>query len=314
MREWDLLNYVYQSNASLGERVTIPPGDDMGAITVGGQSVLVTVDQVADGVHVDLRTMPLEKIGRKAITRNLSDVAAMAASPVGAVVAASLPRDLGEGQASHLFDVMRVTADRYHCPLFGGDVSIWDGPLLLSVTVLAEPAGIDPVLRSGAMVGDTIYVTGRLGGSLETINGRSHHLDFEPRIDLARELAADTATRPHCLMDLSDGLASDLRQLCQAGRVSARLFESRLPASPGAHQAGGRTGKPLWQHVVGDGEDYELLFTAASGAMPGQMNGVPITAVGEILAAADEGMPQIEMMLADGSVVDLSGFGWEHQS
>src|SRR5690606_5727421 len=115
-------------------RVVIPPGDDMGGVTIGGQRVLVAVDQVADRVQVDLATTPIEKVGRKAITRNLSDVAAMAAKPVGCVVAASLPRSLGEAKANALSDAMRTTAAAYDCPLFGGDVSIWEGPLLLTVT------------------------------------------------------------------------------------------------------------------------------------------------------------------------------------
>src|SRR5690606_30452530 len=122
------------------------------------------------------------KVARKAITRNLSDVAAMAARPSGAVVAASLPRDFGEARANELFDHMRKTAEAFGCPLFGGDLAMWDHPLLLSVTVLAEPAETAPVLRSGAKVGDIIYVTGQLGGSLQNVAGRCHHLDFEPRL------------------------------------------------------------------------------------------------------------------------------------
>lgn len=324
MREWELLSYVYRSNPSLGGggRVTIPPGDDMGAITVGGSAasgasggggVLVTVDQVADGVHVDLATTPIDKIGRKAITRNLSDVAAMAARPIGAVAAASLPRDLGEARATQLFDAMRATAESFDCPLFGGDVSMWDGPLLLTVTILAEPDGIEPVLRRGARVGDAIYVTGQLGGSLETVAGYTHHLDFEPRLDAARQLAGNPATRPHCMIDLSDGLAGDLRHLCDAGNVSARLFADKLPLSPGAHQAAQRSGEPPWRHAVGDGEDYELLFTAAPDAMPPQVAGVPITAIGVITAATDD-RPQVALHLPDGGRIDLADLGWEHRA
>ena len=137
MRERDLLKHIYAANAGLPADVGIPPGDDMGAVSVGGQQVLVTVDQVADGVHVDLANTPIEKTGRKAITRSLSDVAAMAAVPVGAVAAASLKRDFGEPRAEALFDAMRQTAQSYQCPLIGGDISVWDGPTILTVTVFA---------------------------------------------------------------------------------------------------------------------------------------------------------------------------------
>ncbi len=315
VREWELLRHVFQSNACLGPRVVIPPGDDMGAVTVGGQVILVTVDQVADGVHVDLATTPIEKVGRKAITRNLSDVAAMAAKPVGCVVAASLPRTLGEPRAKALFDAMRATAGAYDCPLFGGDVSMSDAPLLLTVTVLAEPAGVDPVPRSGARPGDIVYVTGQLGGSLETVGCSppyTHHLDFEPRLNLARALASHAVTRPTSMMDLSDGLASDLRHLCQMSNVSARVHATRLPASAGCHQAAEKSGRALWEHAVGDGEDYELLFTGPPDSVPDEVDGVPITAVGHVEAALPEG-PRVTLATGDGTIIDLAERGWEHR-
>ena len=153
MRECDLLEHIYQANTTLPQTVTIPPGDDMAAVRFCRMSALVTVDQIADGVHFDSAKTPIEKIGRKAITRNLSDVAAMAAMPVGAVVAGCLPRDLGKEQANKLFDTMRCVAESHQCPLIGGDITIWDRPLVLTVTVIASPDGIRPLLRSSATVG-----------------------------------------------------------------------------------------------------------------------------------------------------------------
>lgn len=310
MREWDLLRHVYRSNASLGERVSIPPGDDMGAVRIGEQDVLITVDQVADGVHVDLKTTPIEKVGRKAITRNLSDVAAMAAKPVAAVVAASLPKSMDEATAKRLFDAMREAAAAYDCPLVGGDVSMWDGPLLLTVTILAEPAGIEPVLRKGARAGDAIYVTGSLGGSLEAIDGYTHHLDFEPRIALARKLAGDPATRPHAMMDLSDGLASDLRHICDAGELRAVIEAEKLPISAAARKAAMVSGRDAWMHAVADGEDYELLIAAPPGALPRELDGVRITEIGRF-EPPDE--PTLQVVLADHSTLELDNLGWEHR-
>lgn len=310
MREWDLLQHVYRSNAALGERVSIPPGDDMGAVRIGDQEVLITVDQVADGVHVDLATTPIEKVGRKAITRNLSDVAAMAAKPAAAVVAASLPRGLGEERAKRLLDAMHETAAAYGCPLIGGDVSMWDNPLLLTVTILAEPAGVEPVLRKGARPGDAIYVTGALGGSLETVDGYTHHLDFEPRIALARKLAGDPATRPHAMMDLSDGLASDLRHICDAGGLRAVIEAAKLPISAGARQAAKRSGRDAWMHAVSDGEDYELLIAAPPGSLPREVDGVRITEIGRF---EPPDKPALQVVLADHSTLELENLGWEHR-
>lgn len=314
MRELELLAHIYKANPALPGAVRIPPGDDMGAIQVGGATLLVTVDQVADGVHYDLANTPIEKIGRKAITRNLSDVAAMAAKPVGAVAAACLPKGFGQDRATALFDAMRGTAEAFGCPLIGGDISAWDQRMILTVTVFAEPDGIDPVLRSSAVVGDTVYVTGTLGGSLETHRepaGYVHHLDFVPRIEFARRLAGDTTTRPHAMIDLSDGLAQDLTRICERSGVSARIMCKGLPISAGARLAAERSGKPHWQHALGDGEDYELCFTASAQGMPSEVDGVPITAVGTIVDGGSG--PLVTAELPDGTTTDVHELGWEHR-
>lgn len=313
MRELELLSHIYKANPALPGAVSIPPGDDMGAVVVGGVTLLVTVDQVADGVHFELANTPLEKIGRKAITRNLSDVAAMAAKPVGAVAAACLPKGFREADAKALFDAMRCTAEAFGCPLIGGDISSWDQRLILTVTVFAEPDGIDPVTRNTARVGDAVYVTGALGGSLVEMDnppGYVHHLDFTPRVVLARRLADDTATRPHAMIDLSDGLAQDLTRICERSGVRAQIECEHLPIGPAARIAARRSGQPAWRHALGDGEDYELCFTAPPGAMPGEIDAVPITRVGRIMGAGPG--PVVALLQSDGTVTDVQGLGWEH--
>ncbi len=345
MRELSLLQHIYAANAKLPPRVTLPPGDDMGAVIVGGnggnggnggagETVLVTVDQIADGVHFDLATTPLWKIARKAITRNLSDVAAMGAVPAAAVVAGVLPRGFGESRANELFDHMRQVAAQYDCPLIGGDISMWTHPLLLSVTVLAEPRGVAPILRRGAKVGDVICVTGALGGSMVPIEIESrppgaaspgglsneyvHHLEFEPRLTVARHLASHADIRPNCMIDLSDGLGKDLAHLCRAATelspdgLTAAIELGKLPLSRAAHEASRRDARPAWQHALGDGEDYELCFTVApekAARLPREIDGVPITAIGVIMPPGD---PRITLIHPDGSRQPMPELGWEH--
>ncbi len=312
MREMDLLQRIYAGNAGLPPGVTIRPGDDMGAVRIGGGEVLVTVDQVADGLHFRLGQTPIEKIGRKAMTRNLSDVAAMGALPVGAVAAACLPRDFGAERAEALFEAMRRTGAAYNCPLFGGDISIWDHPLVITVTVLAEEAGVKPVLRRGAKVGDIVCVTGELGGSEEMIAGRAHHLDFEPRIKVARALASDPRQRPNAMIDLSDGLGRDLGHICEMSGVAAEVEVAALPVSPAAQSRAERTRKQVWEHAVGDGEDYELCFTLSREAaerLPRLLEGATITRIGRIIA----GETGVTLVLPDGSRRSASGLGWEHR-
>jgi thiamine-monophosphate kinase len=314
MRELELLSHIYRSNPTLPPGVTIPPGDDMGAILLGSQTLLVTVDQLADAVHFDLANTPIEKIARKAITRNLSDVAAMAAKPIAAVAAACLPKGFGEDNAISLFDAMHATAKSFNCPLIGGDISTWDQPLILSVTVFAEPDGIDPILRSGAQVGDIIYVTGQLGGSLITTDdppGYTHHLDFSPRIHLARNLATNPATRPNAMIDLSDGLAPDLQRICAQSGVCAEIHTDKIPISPAAHLAAKQSSQHPWHHAIADGEDYELCFTTPHKSLPEIMDGVPITKIGTIVKQHPG--PLVSVYLPDGTRADTAGLGWEHK-
>lgn len=308
MRENQLLQHVYAANAGLPTNVSIPPGDDMGAIDFGGRTLLIAVDQVVDQVHFDLVSTPLDKIGRKAITRNLSDVAAMAAKPVGAVAAVCLPRDFGQQNATALFDAMRTTAAAFACPLIGGDIAMHDGPLTIGVTVFAEPwEGVEPVRRTGSKLGDAIYVTGELGNSLAS----GHHLDFTPRLDLARWLASDPKTRPTAMIDLSDGIAQDLPRLVDHAELHARILPVREGTAPGSP-------KPAWQHALGDGEDYELLFTAPPEAVipDAYEDEVLITRIGTVTDAggivmitpADQRLTLAECFPSGGG----GGGGWEH--
>jgi len=155
-------------------------------------------------------------------------------------------------------------------------------------------------------------VTGQLGGSLQSVDGRVHHLDFEPRITLARALAKQLGKDLHCMIDLSDGLAVDLGHLCETGNVTARVEAEKLPISRAAELAAQADGRPAWQHAVGDGEDYELCFTVAHNrAMPRDVDGVTITRIGSIVGADRRG-PKVAIVLPDGKVVSADELGWEH--
>lgn len=303
MREFELIRSILAHNGSLPEHVTIPPGDDMAALHLGDHDLLVAVDQVIEGIHFDRKTATLKQIGRKAVTRNLSDVAAMAGQPLATLVSAILPKGMAEEDAEQLLAAIRETALAYGAPLIGGDTAMAEGALTLSVTVLATADGIEPVRRTGAKAGDGIYVTGQLGGSNHAYDGTTHHLDFEPRIELARQLATNPDTRPTAMIDLSDGLARDLPHLAQGAEIKAHL----LPVTAVARQYAARDRRPGWLHAVADGEDYELLFTARQDAViPKQIDGIPITRIGVVTDDAG-------ITLIDGNErINLEGLGWEH--
>ena len=314
MREFELLDHIHRQNAMLPHHVTIPPGDDLGALELGATELLVGVDQVIDGRHVNRRTATMAEIGAKAIGRSLSDVAAMAAEPRGTVATAALPADMTAEDARELSDAMRSCAAHFGAPLIGGDVAVHataDHPLTITVTVLAVPGTIKPVRRDGARAGDVVYVTGALGATLHD-DDRGPHLHVVPRLDAARTLAHTLDDRLHAMIDLSDGLGQDAAHLARASRVEIELDAAAIPCRDGASLTA----------ALSDGEDYELLFCAADAASRVVPTTVPsgdgtqlaVTPIGRVLAASDDAQPIVRLRHADGSVTDVTDSGWEHRS
>src|SRR5215831_1153855 len=186
-------------------RVLIGPGDDTGGLRLTpGAPCLVTTDMLLEGSCFRLAEAGPRQVGRKAMAVNLSDIAAMAGRPVAAVVSVALPRHGGRALAEELYRGLREVADAFDTALAGGDTNSWDGPLVISVTVLGEATGRGPVTRSGARPGDWLLVTGPLGGSI-----LGKHLDFTPRIREAQRLHAEASLR--AMIDVSDGLAADVQ-------------------------------------------------------------------------------------------------------
>jgi len=301
VRESQFIEWIRRQSRFATHRVPIGPGDDCAAVRVGQQTVLVTTDQVLDGVHFRLAEHGPRAAGRKAMARNLSDVAAMAAEPVAAVASVALPRGLGRGDCEAIYHGLREAADPFDCPVVGGDVAAWDGSLAITVTVLARPGRIEPVRRSGAKPGQAICVTGSFGGAWRT----KRHLEFTPRIAEARLLA--DRYELGAMIDVSDGLARDLAHVCEASGVGAELLAEAIPVHPDADVAGG---DPL-QAALGDGEDYELLFTlpgdSAESLLKDQPLEVVVTRIGTITDAEN-----LILVGPDGSRRLVDPAGWEH--
>ena len=297
--EFMFIDWVRRQTALDPALVPVGPGDDCAVLTIGGERVLITTDMFLDGTHFDLAHDDPVLVGRKAMAANLSDIAAMAGLPRAAVVSVGLPRSHGLSLGRALYQGMRAMADAYACPIVGGDVTSWAAPasdlsdrsdmsdraaprrLAISIAMLGEPAGIEPVLRRGARVGDVVLVTGRLGGSL-----LGRHLTFEPRVAEARALAQ--AVRLHAMMDISDGLSPDLAHICAESGTGAVIQAASLPIHADAEALARRTGRTPLDHALNDGEDFELLFTtdedSARHLAAHPPIDVPLTAIGRIVA------------------------------
>jgi len=296
MREHDLINWICSQAPLDPSVVPVGPGDDCAVIRLGDERVLVTIDQVLDGVHFDLARDGGEAAGRKALARNLSDIAAMAGEPTAAAASVALPAGCDDGVAKGIYRGLRTLGEQFDCAIIGGDVAVWDKALAISVTALGRPAGIEPVLRSGARTGDVLCVTGSLGGAWQ--NRRD--LTFTPRVEAARRLAG--RWNLHAMIDLSDGLATDLRHLCTASGVGAQLQTDAIPVHP---QSDGLRG------ALCDGEDYELLFAVspddAEAIAAEGLAGAGVCRIG----AVTEG-DEIVLIDPDGRRAPLTSTGWEH--
>ncbi len=286
-------------------RVLLGPGDDLAVLDVGG-GLLVGVDQVIDGVHVLADRIAWDRIGRKAVARSLSDIAAMAGQPLATLAAVVLPRRAATEDVELLCRGLQDAAQTWGAPLVGGDVACQRqdaDPLTVSVTVLGLCSAA--VKRSGGRPGDALYVTGALGGAVHPDGGGSH-LDFTPRLLEAAALHRQLAGDLHAMIDISDGLCRDAGRLAAASGCRAVLHERDLPLRAGVTP----------QAAMGDGEDYELLFAATAGApVPAVISesGCRVTRVGELLPLGD-GTPQVLVALADGTIQDGTELGWMHGS
>src|SRR5260370_30245449 len=227
-------------------RVLLGPGDDTAVLRLAAdRPCLITTDMLLDGSCFVLAEAGPRRVGRKAMAVNLSDIAAMAGQPVAAVVSVGLPRRQGLALAQELHAGLCEMADAFEVALVGGDTNSWDGPLVISVTLLGTPTGRGPVTRSGARPGDWLLTTGPLGGSI-----LGKHLDFTPRVREAC-LLHDLADL-HAMIDVSDGLAADVQHLCEESRCGAVLWAERIPISPAAQ--GMTDERSALEHALVDGE------------------------------------------------------------
>jgi thiamine-monophosphate kinase len=234
----------------------VGPGDDAAVVRLAaGTHLVATSDLLSDGVDFELGRFSPRRIGHKALAVNLSDLAAMAARPVAALVSLLLPRNGAADLARELYEGILPLAAAHGISIAGGDTNTWDGKLAISITALGQTTERGSLLRNGAKPGDRILVTGRFGGS---ILGR--HLDVEPRVQEALWLHANSEL--HAGIDCSDGLAHDLWQLCEASGCGAVVNLDKIPISDAAYQLAHDLpirGTAL-EHALRDGEDFELIL------------------------------------------------------
>lgn len=295
------------------------PGDDAALVDVpAGETLVVSTDLSIEGVHFERAWLRWETVGFRAVTGALSDLAAMAARPLGVLLSIALPPELD----LDVLDALGAGAGRAlaaaHCPLIGGDLSRSPGPVVLDAVVLGSARR--PIPRTAARPGDELWVTGELGGAALAVRQWQQALEPDPRarrafehprarLTEARWLAEEGDLR--ALIDLSDGLAGDAAQMAAASGARLELEPARVPLAPPLAEFSDRAA--ALRVAVGGGEDYELLLAAAAGSLEPlrpafeSRFGTRLTRVGRVTAGSGVGWSG-----PDGEPVDLSVSGFDH--
>lgn len=309
------------------QRLALGAGDDAALLaSKPGYQLILTSDWFLEGRHFLPNKHPAESVGWKCLARAVSDVAAMGGQPRCFLLNLALPRGIasgGKGAASpwlsEFLRGVRRASTRFRCPVVGGDTT-QAGEILICITVIGEVRGSRAVLRSGAQPGDRIFVSGRLGQAelglrlLRRAKRKARtsdpalqkHLYPEPRLALGKWLADEKLAT--AMMDLSDGLSSDLPRLCAASRVGARIIAAALPY-PSLPGSAAKLHFDLLDLALNGGDDYELLFTVHPNNLsriPHFHSGVPLTPIGEIIPGQD-----LHLRHPDGRQTSLIARGWD---
>lgn len=304
-------------------------GDDAAVLDFKEKKVLVSTDLLIEGVHFDLSYVPLKHLGYKSIVVNLSDVCAMNAKPTQVTVSLAMSNRFPLEAIEELYSGMRLACEIYKVDLIGGDTTSSQKGLIISVTVIGEAALDQIVYRSGAKPQDLLVVTGDLGAAymglqiLERekevfkVNPNNQpdlesytylierQLKPEARTDI-RELLEKLEVKPTAMIDVSDGLSSEILHICKASKVGCNLYENNLPLDPQLIQACEEFKLDSTTIAINGGEDYELLFTIPVEDYPKIKGNPNLTVIGH-LTQPSEG---IHLITRANEKIPLKARGW----
>jgi len=284
--------------------VVVPIGDDAAVFDVpAGQSLVFCSDLLAENTHFIRDLDPPDSIGYKSVAANVSDVGAMGGTPLHFLISLAAPGELDGAWVDSFLDGVALACGDFKISLIGGDSSSSDR-IFVDVSMIGSVPSGKAIRRSGAKPGDSIYVSGQIGGSalgLECLRSGDlknpavrRHLYPEPR----HKLGAALLERAHAMIDISDGLSTDLTHIVEESKVSARIYKDRLPGWPGAGD----------HHILHGGEEYELIVASPHDLAEVRMN-VPLTRIGEIIGSGAEN----QVFLIDGTQESvLRPQGWQH--
>ncbi len=330
--EFGLIDQLTQEFPLRNESSLKGVGDDAAVINHEGYRTLVSVDMLAEGVHFDMTYTPLKHLGYKAAVSNFSDIYAMNGTPTQIVVGLGVSNRYSVEALDELYSGIRMACERYQVDLVGGDTTSSKTGLVISITVIGMAKNEDIVYRNGAKKNDLLCVSGDLGGAymgllvLERekaewianpnmqpkLDGLEYVLERqlkpEARKDIVKELK-DLGIKPTSMIDISDGLASEILHLCKESGVGCQLFEEKIPLDPSTDRLAKEFNIVPSIAALNGGEDYELLFTIDQKDYE-KIKEIytDVSVIGYM--TDDKGIA--ELITPDNHVVPLKAQGWDH--
>lgn len=330
--EFGLIDRLTKEFVAHNPDVMMGIGDDAAVYAVSEKEAhVVTTDLLIEGVHFDLRYVPLKHLGYKAVMVNLSDVYAMNARPFGITVSVGLSSRFTVEAMDAFYEGVQIACQHYDVDLLGGDTSSSRMGMVISVTAMGKAAKSDIVYRSGAKEHDLICVSGDLGaayaglqilereksvflknpGIQPDLGGREYvvgrQLKPEARADIIRILREQNI-KPSAMIDISDGLASELLHICKQSKKGATIYEGKIPIDPEAILVGNELGIPGLTMALNGGEDYELLFTVPLDQYDKIKSMKEVTIIGHII----EETAGVSLITNGGTIVPVQAQGWNH--
>jgi thiamine-monophosphate kinase len=329
--EFGLIDHLTRNNETRQASTLLSVGDDAAVIDHFGRQTVISTDLLVEGVHFDLMYTPLKHLGYKSIVVNLSDIYAMNATPTQVTVSIAFSNRFSVEALDELYEGMYAACEKYNVDLVGGDTSTSPKGLIISVTAIGEVAPNEFVTRSGAQKGDLVCVSGYLGGAflgltllerekkiflenpgvqpdLENeayIVGRL--LKPEARKDIV-EWLAENDIKPTSMMDISDGLSSEILHICKQSQCGAVLYEEKFPIHDDARQFAYKLELDPTACALSGGEDYELLFTIKQSDYEKIVLSEEISVIGYITEPEKKAI----LITKGGNSHEIIAQGWQH--
>ena len=328
--EFGLINHLTQNNETKNASTILSVGDDAAVIDNFGRQTVVSTDLLIEGIHFDLSYTPLKHLGYKSIVVNLSDIYAMNATPSQVTVSIAFSNRFGLEALDELYSGIYAACDKYQVDLIGGDTSTSQKGLIISVTAIGEVAPGNFIKRSTAKPNDLICVSGELGGAFLglTLLEREKKIfeetgaqpDLENQAYIVGRLLkpearndiiaffAEKEIAPSAMMDISDGLSSDILHICNQSRVGCVLYEDKFPIHEDAKQFAYKLQLDPTACALSGGEDYELLFTISQTDYEIVKDNKEISAIGYITEEKEGSI----IITRAGNKHQLIAQGWNH--